>query len=64
MSWVRWVRIQQGAENICCLLAILRGTEPVSALTHALVYLFALNDFLFLEFCQLLSRADRVYFSA
>ena len=30
-----WVWLSQGTEILCCLLAIVRGTEPVSALTQA-----------------------------
>ena len=34
-----WVRLQNGAESFCRAAAILRGTEPVSALTRALFIL-------------------------
>ena len=35
-SLVTWVRFAHGAESFCSAGAILRGTEPVSALTRAL----------------------------
>ena len=35
----QWVRLLQGAESFCRAAAILRGTEPVSALTRALFIL-------------------------
>ena len=54
----------QGAENHCCPQAILRGTEPVSALTSALFCCCALYNLMFLEFLQWQtpaeSAADRV----
>ena len=34
-----WVRVLHGAESFCRVAAILRGTEPVSALTRALFIL-------------------------
>ena len=34
-----WVRVLHGVEPFCRAAAILRGTEPVSALTHALFIL-------------------------
>ena len=34
-----WVRLPHGAESFCRAAAILRGTEPVSALTRALFIL-------------------------
>ena len=43
------------------LLAILRGTEPVSAPTRALLYCCALYNF-FLGFRSWRSRADRILF--
>ena len=58
MSLATLVWFLEGAETICSPLAILRGTEHVSALTHALYIaalslLFSLLDFV--RFC-----ADRV----
>ena len=47
-------------ETLCRALVILRGTEPVSALTRALLYCCALYNFFFLGFRQWQSRADRV----
>ena len=37
VSWATWVRFPQGDKTLCCPLAILRGTEPVSALTRTLM---------------------------
>ena len=58
------VRFQHGAETLCSPLPFssLRCTEPVSALTQALLYWFALYIFLqvLLWFHQWRSRADRV----
>ena len=34
-----WVRFQYGAVSFCSAAAILRGTEPVSALTRVLFIL-------------------------
>ena len=34
-----WVRFSKGTESFCHEVAILRGTEPVSALTRALFIL-------------------------
>ena len=51
------------AETICSASAILRGTEPVSALTHMLFMLLCsliVYSFFFLGFRQWQSRADRV----
>ena len=45
---------------MCSPAAILRGTEPVSALTSALLYCCALYNFVFLGFRQWRSCADRV----
>ena len=44
------VRFPLGAETLCRSSAILRGTEPVSALTRALLYCCALYNFSFLDF--------------
>ena len=38
-SRATWVRLMMNAETLCCASAILRGTEPVSALTRALFIL-------------------------
>ena len=38
-NWATWVRFLMTAETHCLTLAILRGTEPVSALTQALFIL-------------------------
>ena len=38
-SWATWVQFQHGAETLCLPLAILCGTEPVSALTCLLFIL-------------------------
>ena len=51
---------QQGDETPCSSLAILRDFEPLSALIRALLYCFALYNFLLLGFRQWRSRADRV----
>ena len=51
MSLATWVRFSQGAETFFRPLAILRGTEPVSALTLTLLYCCSLYK---------QSRADRV----
>ena len=48
-----------GAETLCHNSAILCGTEPICALTLALLYCCALYNFFFLGFCQLLSCANR-----
>ena len=45
-----WVQILQGTETFCLPSAILRGTEPVSALARALLYCCALYNFYFLDF--------------
>ena len=45
-----WDGFQQGAETLCHPLAILRGLEPVSALTRARLYRCALYDFSLLNF--------------
>ena len=45
MSWVTWVQFQLGAEILCIPLAILRGTEPVSALTLVLLSCCSLYSF-------------------
>ena len=46
-----WVRFPHGAESFCRAAAILRGTEPVSALTRALFILLRfLSFFFFLDF--------------
>ena len=37
VSRATWVQCQQGVETLCCPLAILHGTEPVRALTRALL---------------------------
>ena len=34
-----WVRFPHGADSFCSAVAILRGTEPVSALTRVLFIL-------------------------
>ena len=52
MSRATRVRFPQGAETLCSLSAILRGTELVSALTD-------ISFFLGPGFCQWQSRADR-----
>ena len=43
MSWATWVWFQHSAETLCSPSTILRGTEPVSALTHALLYCCSLS---------------------
>ena len=45
MSLATSVWFQQGAETLCSPSAILHGTEPVSALTHELLYSYALYIF-------------------
>ena len=47
------------SETLCFLLAILNGTEPDSALTHALFILLCSPYFFFLGYSQWLSCADR-----
>ena len=59
-SRATWIWFMMSAETLCSASAILRGTEPVSALTRALVYCCTLQNFLLLGFCQWRSRADRV----
>ena len=44
-SQAAWVRFPLGAETLCSASAILRGNEPVSALTRALLYCCALYNF-------------------
>ena len=58
-TWVRFPQGDPGDETPCSPLAILRGTEPISTLTRALLYCCALCDFVFLGFRQWRSRADR-----
>ena len=54
------VRMLYGAQCFCSAAAILRGTEPVSALTRAIFILVALSImFFFLGFRQWRSRTDR-----
>ena len=60
VSQATWNGFSQGAETPCRPLAILRGTEPVSALTRALLYCCVLYKKKILGFCQWRSRADRV----
>ena len=60
MSRVTLVQFLMNAEILCSALAILRGTEPVSALTRALLILLRLYDFFVLGFCQWRSHADKV----
>ena len=43
LSRTTWVRFQQGAVFLSSLFAILRGTEPVNALRHTLLYCGALK---------------------
>ena len=59
-SWVTWVRFLMSAEMPCCASAILRSTEPVSALTHTLFKLLRSLYFVFRGLRQWRSRADRV----
>ena len=47
------------AETLCCLLAILRGTEPVSALTRGF-YIAAFSVIPPPQIRQWQSRADRI----
>ena len=60
VSRATWVRIQHGTETFLRPSVILRGTEPVTALKRALLYCFALYNFVFLGFRQWWSRADKV----
>ena len=54
-----WLQIQQGAESLSSLLAILvHGTESVGGLTRVLLYYCALYNFSSQFFWQ--SRADQV----
>ena len=48
------------AETLCRSSAILCGTEPISALTHALFILLHSLKLFFLGFRQWRSRADKV----
>ena len=71
-QWWRWVAVSPtksgdlsmipagcwNSETLCLSWAFLRGTEPVSALTSALLYCCALYDFFFLGFVMQ-PRADR-----
>ena len=50
MSWTIWVQFLQGVAPSCSLSAILHGTEPVSTLTHALLYCCTLTIFSVLDF--------------
>ena len=45
-TWVRFLHTVQSAKTLCHASAILRGTEPVNALTRALfILLRSLNFF-------------------
>ena len=49
VSWANWAQFPQASEPLCCPWAILRGTEPVSALTRSLLYIAVLRIIVFLE---------------
>ena len=60
MSWAPWVLFLMSAESHFSASAILRGSEPVSALTQSFLYCCSLYNLFFLGFRQRLSRSDRV----
>ena len=49
-SRVTWVQFLMSAETLCSASAILRGTEPVSALTRAFYFVALSIIFFFLDF--------------